>query len=81
MADLFALERIHGDILFRNDDYIAPEKVGGGWVGGWVDPVRLLCWLGLRESGGCAAGRVCRRGRWRGGCHLMTLPPAGSATD
>lgn len=26
MADLFALERIHRDILFRNDDYISPEK-------------------------------------------------------
>lgn len=26
MADLFALERIHSDIVFRNDDYIAPEK-------------------------------------------------------
>jgi len=26
MADLFALERIHSDIMFRNDDYIAPEK-------------------------------------------------------
>lgn len=26
MADLFALERIHSDIIFRNDDYIAPEK-------------------------------------------------------
>lgn len=26
MTDLFALERIHGDIVFRNDDYIAPEK-------------------------------------------------------
>lgn len=26
MADLFALEKIHADIMFRNDDYIAPEK-------------------------------------------------------
>ena len=26
MADLFALERIHADVLFRNIDYIAPEK-------------------------------------------------------
>jgi acyl-CoA oxidase len=26
MADLFALERIHADVLFRNDDYVAPEK-------------------------------------------------------
>lgn len=26
MADLFALERIHNDIMFRNEDYIAPEK-------------------------------------------------------
>jgi acyl-CoA oxidase len=26
MADLFALDRIHADIMFRNDDYIAPEK-------------------------------------------------------
>lgn len=26
MADLFALDRIYGDITFRNDDYIAPEK-------------------------------------------------------
>ncbi|KAL3157409.1 hypothetical protein ABBQ32_011884 [Trebouxia sp. C0010 RCD-2024] len=26
MADLFALQRIHQDILFRNDDYVAPEK-------------------------------------------------------
>jgi acyl-CoA oxidase len=26
MADLFALERIHADIVLRNDDYIAPEK-------------------------------------------------------
>jgi len=26
MADVFALDRIHADIMFRNDDYIAPEK-------------------------------------------------------
>lgn len=26
MADLYALDRIYNDILFRNDDYIAPEK-------------------------------------------------------
>jgi acyl-CoA oxidase len=26
MADLFALDKIHSDIIFRNDDYIAPEK-------------------------------------------------------
>ncbi len=26
MADLFALQRIQQDILFRNDDYVAPEK-------------------------------------------------------
>ena len=26
MADLFALDRIYNDIIFRNDDYIAPEK-------------------------------------------------------
>jgi acyl-CoA oxidase len=26
IADLFALQRIHQDILFRNDDYVAPEK-------------------------------------------------------
>ena len=26
MADLFALDRIYNDIVFRNDDYIAPEK-------------------------------------------------------
>ena len=26
MADLFALQRIHGDVLFRNDDYVAAEK-------------------------------------------------------
>jgi len=26
MADLFALELIYNDIIFRNDDYIAPEK-------------------------------------------------------
>jgi acyl-CoA oxidase len=26
MADLFALDRIHADVLFRNDDYVAPEK-------------------------------------------------------
>lgn len=26
LADLFALDRIYGDIAFRNDDYIAPEK-------------------------------------------------------
>ena len=26
MADLFALQRIHQDIMFRNDDYVAPEK-------------------------------------------------------
>ena len=26
MAEIFALDRIHGDIIFRNDDYIAPEK-------------------------------------------------------
>ncbi|PSC71176.1 acyl-coenzyme A oxidase peroxisomal [Micractinium conductrix] len=26
LADLFALDRIHSDIIFRNDDYIAPEK-------------------------------------------------------
>jgi len=25
-ADLFALERIHADVLFRNEDYVAPEK-------------------------------------------------------
>ena len=30
LADLFALDRIHSDIIFRNDDYIAPEKVGQG---------------------------------------------------
>ena len=27
LADLFALDRIYSDVLFRNDDYIAPEKV------------------------------------------------------
>jgi len=26
IADLFAPQRIHQDILFRNDDYVAPEK-------------------------------------------------------
>jgi len=26
MADLFALQKIYDDIVFRNDDYIAPEK-------------------------------------------------------
>jgi acyl-CoA oxidase len=26
MADLFALQRIHADVMFRNEDYIAPEK-------------------------------------------------------
>ena len=26
MADLFALQRIHQEILFRNDDLVAPEK-------------------------------------------------------
>lgn len=26
MSDLFALTRIHSDILFRNDDYVAAEK-------------------------------------------------------
>ncbi|KAL4859226.1 Acyl-coenzyme A oxidase [Chlorella vulgaris] len=26
LADLFALDRIYNDIIFRNDDYIAPEK-------------------------------------------------------
>lgn len=26
MADVFALEKIQNDIIFRNDDYIAPEK-------------------------------------------------------
>ncbi|KAK9811518.1 hypothetical protein WJX72_005162 [[Myrmecia] bisecta] len=26
MADLFALQRIQSDIIFRNDDYVAPEK-------------------------------------------------------
>ncbi|KAK2079868.1 hypothetical protein QBZ16_002263 [Prototheca wickerhamii] len=26
LADLFALDRIHADILFRNDDYLSPEK-------------------------------------------------------
>lgn len=26
MADLFALQKIQSDILFRNDDYIAPDK-------------------------------------------------------
>lgn len=26
LADLFALSRIHADILFRNDDYLSPEK-------------------------------------------------------
>jgi hypothetical protein len=26
LADLFALDRIYSDTMFRNDDYIAPEK-------------------------------------------------------
>ena len=26
MADLFALDKIYSDIIFRNDDYISPEK-------------------------------------------------------
>ena len=26
MGDIFALTRIHSDILFRNDDYVAAEK-------------------------------------------------------
>ena len=26
LADLFALQRIHEEALFRNDDYISPEK-------------------------------------------------------
>jgi acyl-CoA oxidase len=26
LADLFALDRIYNEIIFRNDDYIAPEK-------------------------------------------------------
>lgn len=26
LADLFALDRIQADILFRNDDYLSPEK-------------------------------------------------------
>jgi hypothetical protein len=25
----FALERIYNDVIFRNDDFIAPEKVRG----------------------------------------------------
>ena len=33
LADLFALDCIYNDIVFRNDDYIAPEKVRGCvWV-------------------------------------------------
>ncbi len=28
MADLFALDKVYNDITYRNDDYIAPEKVG-----------------------------------------------------
>ena len=27
MAQVFALQRIQGDIMFRNDDYVAAEKV------------------------------------------------------
>jgi len=27
MADVFALQRIQADIMFRNDDYVAAEKV------------------------------------------------------
>lgn len=27
MAEVFALQRIQADILFRNDDYVAAEKV------------------------------------------------------
>ncbi|KDD75971.1 hypothetical protein H632_c413p1, partial [Helicosporidium sp. ATCC 50920] len=26
LADIFALSRVHADVAFRNDDYIAPEK-------------------------------------------------------
>ncbi len=26
MADLFALKRIHDEALFRNDEYVSPEK-------------------------------------------------------
>lgn len=38
LADVFALDRIYSDLIFRNDDYIAPEKVGLGWLGGlYVD--------------------------------------------
>ncbi len=27
MADVFALQRIQSDVMFRNDDYVAAEKV------------------------------------------------------
>ena len=27
MAEVFALQRIQADIMFRNDDYVAAEKV------------------------------------------------------
>ena len=42
LADLFALDRIYNDIVFRNDDYIAPEKVRLGLAGvaaGWSGSV------------------------------------------
>ena len=80
MADLFALGRIQEDIMFRNDDYIAPEKVGCGcgWVWGWgaggycVDVVVVVGWgwgvlvgeQGASRKTYCLRNRQQRWGRW-----------------
>jgi hypothetical protein len=45
LADLFALDRIYNDIIFRNDDYIAPEKVGWWAVAAVVALIALPAWL------------------------------------
>lgn len=52
MAHLFALDRIQADMLFRNDDYVAPEKVsergGRGGEGAAAGVQRNLLACGSR---------------------------------
>lgn len=61
MAEVFALQRIQGDILFRNDDYVAAEKVRA--INRLLEYLRFqmrtqVCPAGPSPQQGCTCGRL-----------------------
>ena len=49
MAEVFALQRIQADVMFRNDDYVAAEKVKA--INRLLEHLRLQMRTQVRNSG------------------------------